>query len=123
TFDTHLQTLHAAAYRQDLWALAYLLKGGCSDDSFAAFRCWLILQGKAAFEDTLADPDSVDIARFSSDFDGALALLDAPLLAYEARSGKAMKRKILRVGPLVGNDPGEDAYERLLPRVAAQLVT
>jgi hypothetical protein len=30
------------AYRTDLWAAAYLINGGASDDGFYYFRCWLI---------------------------------------------------------------------------------
>jgi hypothetical protein len=34
----------------DLWAAAYIMNGGCSDDGFLYFRCWLIAQGKEVFE-------------------------------------------------------------------------
>ncbi|WP_327411592.1 DUF4240 domain-containing protein [Streptomyces sp. NBC_01233] len=30
--------LHDALYRWDVWAAAYLIGGGCSDDSFIDFR-------------------------------------------------------------------------------------
>ena len=120
-FDAHLQELNRAAYRNDIWALAYLLYDGCSDDSFAAFRCWLILQGQEVFEATLADPNNFDIGLFRTHFEGAIALLDAPLIAYDARSGKAMKRKYLKLGPLGGDDLDEDAFEDLLPGIAEKL--
>src|SRR5262245_57201855 len=47
------------AYRWDLWGAAYLINGGCSDDGFQYFRWWLLLQGRAAYEAALADPDSL----------------------------------------------------------------
>jgi hypothetical protein len=34
----------------DIWALAYIVHGGCSDDAFDYFRQWIITEGKAAFE-------------------------------------------------------------------------
>jgi hypothetical protein len=52
-----LWDLMADSYRNLLWAAAYLLNGGCSDDGFDYFRGWLIAQGRAVFERVVADPD------------------------------------------------------------------
>lgn len=44
-------------YHWNVWALAYAARDGCSDDSFMAFRTWLILQGDPALvELAIADP-------------------------------------------------------------------
>lgn len=51
--------LLAASYTWDLWAAAYVINGGASDDGFEYFRGWLIAQGRAVFERTVADPDSL----------------------------------------------------------------
>lgn len=37
------------SYRQDLWAVAYTVLGGCSDDGFDYFRFWLVARGKEVF--------------------------------------------------------------------------
>jgi hypothetical protein len=58
-FAVVLEGLQDASYRWDLWAAAYLIKGGCSDDSFDYFRGWLIAQGRRVWEAALADPDSL----------------------------------------------------------------
>jgi hypothetical protein len=58
-FAHHWEAASARAYRRDLWAAAYLIQGGCSDDSFQYFRWWLILQGRAVYEAALADPDAL----------------------------------------------------------------
>jgi len=47
------------AYRWDLWAAAYVINGGASDDGFEYFLDWLMAQGRARWEATLADPDSL----------------------------------------------------------------
>jgi hypothetical protein len=47
----------AASYRTDLWAAAYLINGGCSDDGFEYFRGWLVAQGRATYEAVVASPD------------------------------------------------------------------
>lgn len=39
------EKMHGALYRHDLWAAAYLIGGGCSDDGFIDFRAGLIAQG------------------------------------------------------------------------------
>lgn len=52
-----LWDLMAASYRAPLWAAAYLVNGGCSDDGFDYFRGWLITRGRAAFEQVVADAD------------------------------------------------------------------
>jgi Protein of unknown function (DUF4240) len=59
SFERHFTQRMAEAYRWDLWGLAYQLNGGCSDDCFVYFRCWLLAQGRATWEATLADPDSL----------------------------------------------------------------
>jgi len=47
------------AYTWDLWAAAYTIHGGCSDDGFMDFRAWLITRGKDIFEKALVQPDSL----------------------------------------------------------------
>lgn len=46
------------SYRWDLWAIAYIVNGGCSDDGFEYFRGWLIAQGRQYFEAALRDPQN-----------------------------------------------------------------
>jgi hypothetical protein len=54
-----LWDLMAASYLNPLWAAAYLINGGCSDDGFEYFRGWLISQGQEVFERVIADPDAL----------------------------------------------------------------
>ncbi|MET9963117.1 DUF4240 domain-containing protein [Streptomyces sp. NPDC006326] len=54
-----LWDLLAQSYRSPLWAAAYVINGGCSDDGFDYFRGWLLTQGEAVFTRALADPDSL----------------------------------------------------------------
>ena len=46
----------AGSYWTPLWAAAYVINGGCSDDGFDYCRGWLILQGREVFEHVVADP-------------------------------------------------------------------
>ena len=47
------------AYDWQLWGAAYVIDGGCSDDSFIDFRASLISRGRVAFDRALANPDSL----------------------------------------------------------------
>lgn len=47
------------AYRYELWAAAYLINGGCSDDGLVYFLGWLIAQGRDVYQAALEDPDSL----------------------------------------------------------------
>lgn len=47
------------SYKEKLWAAAYVMNGGCSDDCFDYFRGWLISRGKDPYLNALKDPDSI----------------------------------------------------------------
>jgi hypothetical protein len=50
---------HRLAYKNKLWAAAYVINGGCSDDGFEDFRGWLIAQGKDVYLNALSNPVSL----------------------------------------------------------------
>jgi hypothetical protein len=53
------EKMREALYRYDLWAAAYLIGGGCSDDGFIDFRAGLIAQGRDWYQKAVASPDSL----------------------------------------------------------------
>jgi hypothetical protein len=55
-FDREMIKRKVESYRWDLWAVGYIVNGGCSDDGFEYFRGWLIAKGRKYFESALADP-------------------------------------------------------------------
>ncbi|MGW4894790.1 DUF4240 domain-containing protein [Kitasatospora sp. NPDC004240] len=58
-YQERFDELHDALYRWDVWAAAYLIGGGCSDDGFMDFRAGVIAQGRAWYERVAADPDQL----------------------------------------------------------------
>jgi hypothetical protein len=58
-YHARFHQMHAALYRWDLWAAAYLIGGGCSDDGFIDFRAGLIAQGRDWYEKAAAEPDGL----------------------------------------------------------------
>lgn len=59
SFQALFSDLLIDSYRWDLWAAAYLINGGCSDDGFHYFRSWLISKGESVYENALSDPESL----------------------------------------------------------------
>lgn len=58
-YQEQFDKAHQALYRWDVWAAAYLIGGGCSDDSFIDFRAGLIAQGRVWYQKAADSPDSL----------------------------------------------------------------
>ncbi|MET7638788.1 DUF4240 domain-containing protein [Streptomyces sp. NPDC005438] len=69
-FARHFEARFHRAYQWDLWAAAWILLDGASDDVFDSFRAWLIGQGRTVFEGAAHEADS--LAELLEDFDEEL---------------------------------------------------
>lgn len=58
-FQNIFNTLDEKLYTWNLWAAAYTIQLGCSDDSFIDFRAWLITRGKTVYFKALEYSDSL----------------------------------------------------------------
>ncbi|HBJ8906040.1 TPA: DUF4240 domain-containing protein [Listeria monocytogenes] len=58
-YDYWSNYFHKKSYNQSLWAVAYVVLGGCSDDGFDYFRYWLITRGKAVFTSAVENADTL----------------------------------------------------------------
>ena len=88
-YQERFDEVHDAVCRWDMWAAAYLIGGGCSDDSFIDFRAGLIAMGRYWYEKTAASPDSLAehpavIAAVGRDRDDTLFYEEANYAAPEA---------------------------------------
>ncbi|UQU63559.1 DUF4240 domain-containing protein [Couchioplanes caeruleus] len=92
----HLDKVMSASGKEDLWAAAYLINGGCSDDGFDHFRGWLIANGRDVLARAVRDPDSLaDVpAVRSAASTGAVfeaeEVLTIAQMAYQQATGEAM---------------------------------
>jgi hypothetical protein len=119
-FDRLFREKRVAAYRWDLWAAAYVINGGCSDDCFEYFRNFLIGCGRATYETALRDPDAL------ADLDLREDAVDAEMLGYAAM--KAYERATGAEYPIGGphdTEPAgepwdEEGLDRVVPRLAAK---
>lgn len=55
------------AYSWPLWGAAYVINGGCSDDTFTDFRSSLISRGKQCFDNATSKPDSLASEKFDEE--------------------------------------------------------
>lgn len=58
-FDNTFRMLRGKAYHWDLWAAAYIINGGCSDDCFSDFRGYLIGCGEEIYKGALKDAETL----------------------------------------------------------------
>lgn len=59
SFKQHQYQLLDESYRWDLWAVGYIVNGGCSDDGFDYFRAWLIANGRERWETAMKSPEAI----------------------------------------------------------------
>ncbi|WP_435059364.1 DUF4240 domain-containing protein [Streptomyces sp. bgisy060] len=58
-YALRFEQLHDGLERWDVWAAAYLIGGGCSDDGFTDFRAGVIGLGREWYERVVAHPDDL----------------------------------------------------------------
>ena len=112
------------SYRWDLWAVAFIIDGGCSDDGFEYFRGWLISQGRKYFEAALADPRQA-AERAQPDAIYCEDILYVAGIAYKAKTGKHLTRSAGRTqkspaGTLWEEDKVNDLYPDLAERFSGK---
>ncbi len=122
SFDDIFAAKRAEAYRWDLWGAAYLISGGCSNDGFEYFRCWLIGQGREVFMNALENPDSLaDVLPDDEDDFECEDLLYAADRAHEDLMGEALPPRTYSVpSEPLGSRWDEDNLAGMFPRLAAK---
>lgn len=117
-YDIFLE-LDVKAYTSDLWAAAYIINGGCSDDGFMDFRGWLIAQGEAVYNRALLDPESsLDV---EVEFEGAEceSIRYVAWSAYERATGTEMPLSVLAEHDITFDWTDETVHTKY-PKLAAK---
>lgn len=117
-FAEHFEDAMIAAYSWPLWGAAYVIHGGCGDDSFADFRASLVSRGRAQFEAALSDPDSLSDVDLSEDDWVHEGFGDAVTEGVKLAGGERPGRRIPPTP--AGQAWAEDAVRSLFPRLAAK---
>lgn len=109
-------------YTSELWGVAYLLLGGCSDDCFEYFRAGVIGRGERAYRAALENPETLGMLVYEEDeedLDGEM-LLYVTSDVYEELTGDELPYDEEST-ELTGPEWDEDDLEDLYPRLAAVL--
>ena len=120
SFSQHQCDLLAEAHRKDLWAVAYIVNGGCSDDGFMDFRGWLMANGRKRWEAALKTPQIVGkwVEPDEAECQDILYVADH---AYQAKAGKPFPDHLITVrtpSEPVGNDWSEESLDDLYPELS-----
>ena len=109
-FESQFRRASIRAYDWMLWAAAYIIEGGCSDDGFTDFRSGLISRGRKVFEAALSDPDSLaDVASDDDEDDsGYIPNEEFAYVAAEVYEEKAGSEMPYEVIPRPSDPAGED---------------
>lgn len=125
----HLDKVMVASGTEDLWAAAYLIHGGCSDEGFDAFRGWLIAHGRDAVAGSVRSPDSLaDMPAVRSAAESGAVFEAGEVLSIAAEAYAKATGSELPAGdrPVTRPDAGdlwdfddEEEMRRRLPRLSA----
>lgn len=106
------------AYSWPLWGAAYVIPGGCGDDTFSDFRASLISRGRNAFERAISEPESLALEDFDEDawfFEGyQYAVNDG----VEAAVGSVLEREKPYPDEPSGKAWDEDKVYELYPNLS-----
>ena len=120
SFHAHFDECENRAYHWPLWAAAYIIGGGCSDDGFSDFRSTLISMGRQAFEQALANPETLaDL----EDYDAELSQYEGyqyviATVEEDLSDGQDFPRAQPHPAEPSGEDWDEDTVAALFPKLA-----
>jgi len=124
----HLDKVMAASGKEDLWAAAYLINGGCSEEGFDNFRGWLIANGRDVVAravrepDTLAELPSVRAAASTGAVFEAEEVLGIAAGAYQQATGDEMPPSEAPPGrpdpAMLWDFDNEEEMQKRLPRLS-----
>ena len=107
--------------RWDLWGVAYIVNGGCSEDGFEYFRGWVISQGRNVTELALSNPEEFGLTlNHDGDPDECECeeLIYAGALAYQTITGDSGPPRTTPQPQPLGTIPGTTASIRRLSDLA-----
>jgi hypothetical protein len=119
-FDRCFHECVRDAFRGDLWAVAYIINGGCSDDGFDYFLGWLIAKGRKYYEDALENPERAGDRVKLGDIVECEGIWYVAARAYEDRTGKPdfYEKAPIVSRTLIGELFDEDMVDALYPDLA-----
>ena len=118
SFQEHFNQRLVESFRWDLWAVAYLVNGGASDDGFYYFRGWLAAQGKDYFEAAIAKPENAAKNAIANEFNECESILYVARQAYESITGEEIPTTSNEPSQPTGESWEEEDVEEIFPNIA-----
>ncbi len=118
-FTDHFDAADVGAYTWALWDAAFVIHGGCSDDSFSDFRATLISYGRTTYQAALEDPESLAKFDASADlrYEGFQYVMHT---AAETKLGEIPKRTLAFPAEPAGEESDEETLDQKYPKLAAR---
>lgn len=118
-FDLRFQEAMLKAYRWDLWAVAYIINGGASDDGFTYFRAWLVMQGRQNFEAAMTQAERAADSAGTDYQNECEAVMYVAGDVYQAKTGRVLPYWPLDYSPEPkGKRWSEDEVDKLYPALS-----
>jgi hypothetical protein len=117
-FSEHFNQKLVDAFRWDLWAVAYIVNGGASDDGFLYFRGWLLAQGRDYFEAALSNPKNGANNAVVGEFNECEDILYVARQVYEELTGDELPTTLNEPAQPSGESWDEDDVEEMFPTLA-----
>jgi hypothetical protein len=120
SFESYFTELWQRAFRWEVWDAAYIILGGCSDDSFMDFRSVLISMGRRTYEAALSNADSladVEIGPQWASYEGYQCV--APRI-YREMTGNDIARSSDHPSKPNGVETDEWDFGKRYPKLAAK---
>ena len=123
SFQQIFDHLTDQAYTWPLWAAAYIIGGGCSDDGFIDFRSWLISMGRDTYTRALSDPESladVDLGPDGEEDAFFEEFAYVPRSVYQAKTGQPLRHARTAPSKPTGEEWEEDDLASRFPRLSSR---
>lgn len=119
-FQQRYEALLLEANSWNLWAAAYVMNDGCSDDGFKYFRDWLISEGEQTYKEAVAKPDSLASLAKRDNFE-LEAFGYAALKAYREKGAGELERDFaVEYAVTIGKEWDDKELPTTLPLLTAK---
>ncbi|GIF26446.1 hypothetical protein BJ973_005806 [Actinoplanes tereljensis] len=125
----HLDKVMVASGTEDLWAAAYVIHGGCSEDGFDNFRGWLIAHGRETVARSVKSPDALaDLPAVRAAAESGAVFEAEEVLSIAAEAYRQATGSELPAGETAATRPdaadlwdfdNEEEMQKRLPRLSA----
>jgi hypothetical protein len=122
SFARHFSECCIRAYTYELWGAAYIIGGGCGNDSFMDFGQTLLMQGKDFFEAAMTNPDDLAGADYCEDSENNYPFYEGyGTVVQKLIEAKGGEMPVLQwPGQPTGHRWQEEELQRLYPKLYAK---